>query len=185
MPNVDVLIELADMREANRSYEANLQVAKQSSDLMNQTVSLAQGRLTPFPSPRAHAHGATKPRGARRREPDRAERGAKKAHGDFRHFRARRERRPGHVVPPAVPRRDVGRRAAPGTTFDQMLGQVVSDAVGTLQAGEAAAIQGVQGALPPSRSSKRSWARSARCNRRLAIRDKAVSAYQEITRMTI
>ena len=39
-PNVDVLVELADLREANRSYEANLQVAKQSSDLMNQTVSL-------------------------------------------------------------------------------------------------------------------------------------------------
>ena len=33
-------IELTDMREANRTYEANLQVAKQSSDLMNQTVSL-------------------------------------------------------------------------------------------------------------------------------------------------
>jgi flagellar basal-body rod protein FlgC len=40
MPNINVLVELADMREANRSYEANLQVAKQSSDLMNQTVNL-------------------------------------------------------------------------------------------------------------------------------------------------
>jgi flagellar basal-body rod protein FlgC len=40
MPNVNVLVELADMREANRSYEANLQVAKQSSDLMSQTVNL-------------------------------------------------------------------------------------------------------------------------------------------------
>ena len=40
LPNVDVLVELADMREANRSYEANLQVAKQSADLMNQTVAL-------------------------------------------------------------------------------------------------------------------------------------------------
>ena len=40
LPNVDVLTELADLREANRTYEANLQVAKQSSDLMNQTVSL-------------------------------------------------------------------------------------------------------------------------------------------------
>jgi flagellar basal-body rod protein FlgC len=39
-PNVNILIELADMREANRSYEANLQVAKQSSDLMSQTVAL-------------------------------------------------------------------------------------------------------------------------------------------------
>ena len=40
MPNVDVLIELADMREANRSYEANLQVAKQSADMLNMTVAL-------------------------------------------------------------------------------------------------------------------------------------------------
>jgi flagellar basal-body rod protein FlgC len=40
MPNVDVLVELADMREANRSYEANLQVAKQSADMLNTAVSL-------------------------------------------------------------------------------------------------------------------------------------------------
>ncbi len=40
MPNVDVLIELADMREANRSYEANLQVAKQTAEMLNQTVTL-------------------------------------------------------------------------------------------------------------------------------------------------
>ena len=40
MPNVDVLVELADMREANRGYEANLQVAKQTADMLNQTVGL-------------------------------------------------------------------------------------------------------------------------------------------------
>jgi flagellar basal-body rod protein FlgC len=40
MPNVDVLKELADMREANRSYEANLQVAKQSADMLNTIISL-------------------------------------------------------------------------------------------------------------------------------------------------
>ena len=40
MPNVEVLVELADMREANRSYEANLQVAKQSADMLSQTVAL-------------------------------------------------------------------------------------------------------------------------------------------------
>ena len=40
MPNVDLLVELADMREANRSYEANLQVAKQSADMLNTAVSL-------------------------------------------------------------------------------------------------------------------------------------------------
>jgi flagellar basal-body rod protein FlgC len=40
MPNVNMLTELADMREANRSYEANLQVAKQSADLQNMTIGL-------------------------------------------------------------------------------------------------------------------------------------------------
>jgi flagellar basal-body rod protein FlgC len=40
MPNIDVLTELADMREANRSYEANLQVAKQSAEMLNTTISL-------------------------------------------------------------------------------------------------------------------------------------------------
>ncbi len=40
LPNVDVLTELADMREANRTYEANLQVAKQSAELLGQTVNL-------------------------------------------------------------------------------------------------------------------------------------------------
>ena len=40
MPNVDVLVELADMREANRSYEANLQVAKESAAMLNDTIDL-------------------------------------------------------------------------------------------------------------------------------------------------
>ena len=40
MPNVDLLVELADMREANRSYEANLQVAKQSADMLTQIIAL-------------------------------------------------------------------------------------------------------------------------------------------------
>ncbi|MBP1853116.1 flagellar basal body rod protein FlgC [Rhizobium halophytocola] len=40
MPNVNVLIEMADMREANRSYEANLQTVKQTRDLISQTIDL-------------------------------------------------------------------------------------------------------------------------------------------------
>ncbi|MGD0721214.1 MAG: flagellar basal body rod protein FlgC [Roseiarcus sp.] len=40
MPNVNLLVELADMREANRSYEANLQVVKQSGDLTSMTIGL-------------------------------------------------------------------------------------------------------------------------------------------------
>ncbi|MDO9416065.1 flagellar basal body rod protein FlgC [Pararhizobium sp.] len=40
MPNVNILIEMADMREANRSYEANLQTIKQSRDLISATIDL-------------------------------------------------------------------------------------------------------------------------------------------------
>lgn len=40
MPNVNVLIEMADMQETNRSYEANLQVIKQARDLISMTIDL-------------------------------------------------------------------------------------------------------------------------------------------------
>lgn len=40
IPNVNMLIEMADMREANRSYEANLQTIKQSRDLITATIDL-------------------------------------------------------------------------------------------------------------------------------------------------
>ncbi|MEJ2228301.1 MAG: flagellar basal body rod protein FlgC [Alphaproteobacteria bacterium] len=39
-PNVNMLVELADMREANRSYEANLQVIKQARELISLTIDL-------------------------------------------------------------------------------------------------------------------------------------------------
>ena len=40
LPNVNMLVEMADMREANRSYEANLQSIKQSRDLISATIDL-------------------------------------------------------------------------------------------------------------------------------------------------
>ena len=40
MPNVNMLIEMADMREANRSYEADLQVVKQSRQMISMTIDL-------------------------------------------------------------------------------------------------------------------------------------------------
>jgi flagellar basal-body rod protein FlgC len=43
-PNVNVLVEMADMREANRSYEANLQVIKQTRDLVTMTIDLLKGQ---------------------------------------------------------------------------------------------------------------------------------------------
>jgi flagellar basal-body rod protein FlgC len=40
MPNVDPQIELADLREANRSYQASLQVVKQARELFSMTLDL-------------------------------------------------------------------------------------------------------------------------------------------------
>jgi flagellar hook-basal body complex protein FliE len=75
--------------------------------------------------------------------------------------------------------------AASGPSFVETLGQVVGDAIGTLQSGEAAAIQGVQGALPPFKVVESIMSAQRTLSQALAIRDKAVSAYQEISRMTI
>ena len=40
LPNVDVIAEVADMHEANRSYEANLQVIKQARELISMTIDM-------------------------------------------------------------------------------------------------------------------------------------------------
>lgn len=40
LPNVDLLVELSDIREGTRTYEANLQVYKQARDLVNTTLDL-------------------------------------------------------------------------------------------------------------------------------------------------
>ena len=44
MPNVNVLVEMADMREANRSYQANLQVIKQARELISMTIDLMRNQ---------------------------------------------------------------------------------------------------------------------------------------------
>ncbi len=40
LPNVNLISEMADMREANRSYSANIQVVKQARELFTMTVDL-------------------------------------------------------------------------------------------------------------------------------------------------
>ncbi|MFI4994183.1 MAG: flagellar basal body rod protein FlgC [Hyphomicrobiales bacterium] len=44
LPNVNLLVEMADMREANRSYEANLQIVKQTRDLYSMTIDLLKSQ---------------------------------------------------------------------------------------------------------------------------------------------
>ena len=40
MPNVNMLVEMADMREASRSYEANLQMVKEARSMTTQILDL-------------------------------------------------------------------------------------------------------------------------------------------------
>ncbi len=44
MPNVNPLIEMADVSEANRAYQANLQVIKQARNLISMTIDLMRNQ---------------------------------------------------------------------------------------------------------------------------------------------
>ena len=44
LPNVNLLVEMADMREANLSYEANLQMMKRARSMIAQTIDLMRSR---------------------------------------------------------------------------------------------------------------------------------------------
>ena len=72
-----------------------------------------------------------------------------------------------------------------GPSFDQALTHAVGAAIDTLQTGEALAIQGVEGAAAPMKVVESVMAAQRSLQTVLAIRDKAVAAYQEIARMAI
>jgi len=44
LPNVNMLIEMADLREASRSYEANLQMVKQARSMTTMMLELLRNR---------------------------------------------------------------------------------------------------------------------------------------------
>ena len=86
-----------------------------------------------------------------------------------------------------TPSSAVGTHAPPteGISFEQALGQVIGSAVDTLKTGEAVAIQGVEGAAPPMKVVESVMEAQRSLQSVLAIRDKIVSAYQEVARMAI
>ncbi len=43
MPNVDMLLEMADMRETIRAYEANMKAARQARELISMTIDMMRG----------------------------------------------------------------------------------------------------------------------------------------------
>ena len=77
--------------------------------------------------------------------------------------------------------------AAPvaGVSFDQAVAQAAHDAVDTMKQGEVAAIEGVKGNMPTFKVVDAVMSAQRTLQETLAMRDKAVSAYQEITRMSI
>lgn len=84
------------------------------------------------------------------------------------------------AVIPAIPN-----AATAGPSFQDMVTQAARDAVGTMQQGEAAAIEGVKGSMPSFKVVDAVMSAQRTLQETLAMRDKAVSAYQEITRMAI
>jgi flagellar hook-basal body complex protein FliE len=75
--------------------------------------------------------------------------------------------------------------ASTSADFGQMLAQVSNDAIGTLKAGEATAISGLRGKASVQQVVESVMAAQESVQTAVAIRDKVVSAYQEISRMAI
>jgi flagellar hook-basal body complex protein FliE len=86
-------------------------------------------------------------------------------------------------VGPATP--PPATRPADGASFEQALGQAIGAAVDTLKTGEAIAIQGVAGAAPPMKVVEAVMDAQRSLQSMLAIRDKIVSAFQDVARMAI
>jgi flagellar hook-basal body complex protein FliE len=71
------------------------------------------------------------------------------------------------------------------TDFGTLLGQMTLDAISTLRAGEQTAIAGVRGQATTQQVVEAVMASEQTLQAGIAIRDKVVSAYLEISRMTI
>ena len=76
-------------------------------------------------------------------------------------------------------------KAAAGTSFDAVLSQLSDTAVNNLKAGEATAIAGVQGNATTREVVDAVMKAEQSLQTVIAVRDKVISAYQEITRMSI
>lgn len=71
------------------------------------------------------------------------------------------------------------------TDFGAVLGQMTLDAISTIRAGEQTAVAGVRGQATTQQVVEAVMASEQTLQAGIAIRDKVVSAYLEISRMTI
>ncbi|MEI8178435.1 flagellar hook-basal body complex protein FliE [Aestuariivirga sp.] len=72
-----------------------------------------------------------------------------------------------------------------GQDFASLLGRLAGTTADAIQQGESAAVAGIQGSLPLQTVVDRVMAAERTLQAALAVRDKAVGAYQEISRMQI
>lgn len=75
--------------------------------------------------------------------------------------------------------------ARPSVGFDGVMEQVAADAIGTLKAGEAASISSIQGKVSAQRVVEAVMSAEQTLQVAVAVRDKVVQAYQEVSRMAI
>jgi flagellar hook-basal body complex protein FliE len=74
---------------------------------------------------------------------------------------------------------------ASGVSFTDIFNQMTQDAVGSIKSAETAAITGVQGKVSVQHVVDSIMAGQRALQTLIAVRDKAVSAYQDISRMVI
>lgn len=75
--------------------------------------------------------------------------------------------------------------SAAGSDFGSVMAQLSSDAVKKLQAAETAAVSGIEGKVSTQDVVQSVMSAQESLQTALAIRDKSVSAFQEISRMAI
>lgn len=78
-----------------------------------------------------------------------------------------------------------GAASTGGASFGQVLADVASSAVNTMKAGEATAISGITGNTSVQKVVESVMQAEQALQTAIAVRDKLVSAYQEISRMAI
>jgi flagellar hook-basal body complex protein FliE len=81
--------------------------------------------------------------------------------------------------------RETASAAASDVSFGQVLQQLTNEAVNTVKSGESAAIAGVHGQASMLQVVDSVMAAERSLQTMIALRDKAVNAYQEISKMAI
>lgn len=76
-------------------------------------------------------------------------------------------------------------QAASSAGFGSVLEQVAADAIGTVKAGEAASISYIQGKVSAQKVVEAVMSAEQTLQMAVAVRDKVVQAYQEVSRMAI